>query len=33
MIAAIACSIELPLYTGNPDDFASLDGLVAIVAV
>jgi len=33
MIAAIACSVELPLYTRNPDDFASLDGLVDIVAV
>ena len=33
MIAAIACSAELPLYTRNPDDFASLDGLVDIVTV
>lgn len=33
MIAAIACSVELPLYTRNPDDLASLDGLVDIVAV
>ncbi len=33
MIAAIACSVELPLYTRNPDDFAALDGLVDIVAI
>ena len=33
MIAAIACSLDLPLYTRNPKDFAALDGVVAIVAV
>jgi len=33
MIAAIACSVELPLYTRNPDDFAALDGLVDVVAI
>lgn len=33
MIAAIACSIELPLYTRNPSDFAALDDLVDIVAI
>jgi predicted nucleic acid-binding protein len=33
MIAAIACSVGLPLYTRNPEDFASLEGLVDIVAV
>jgi len=33
MIAAVACSVELPLYTRNPKDFAALDGLVNIVAV
>ena len=33
MIAAIACSVDLPLYTGNPKDFAALEGLVEIVAV
>jgi predicted nucleic acid-binding protein len=33
MIAAIACSVELPLYTRNPSDFAALDDLVDVVAV
>ena len=33
MIAAIACSLDLPLYTRNPKDFAALEGLVEIVAV
>ena len=33
LIAATACAHELPLYTRNPDDFRSLDGLVEIVAV
>ena len=33
MIAAIACSVELPLYTRNPDDFAALNGLVDVVAI
>ncbi len=33
MIAAVACSVELPLYTRNPDDFAALEGLVEIIAV
>ena len=33
MIAAIACSVALPLYTRNPKDFAALEGLVEIVAV
>ena len=33
MIAAVACSVELPLYTRNPSDFATLDGLVDIVAI
>ncbi len=33
MIAAIACSVDLPLYTRNPNDFAALDGLVEIVAI
>ncbi len=33
MIAAIACSVDLPLYTKNPKDFAALEGLVEIVAV
>jgi len=32
-IAAIACLVELPPHTRNPDDFAALDGLVDIVAI
>lgn len=33
MIAAIACSVDLPLYTRNASDFAALDDLVEIVAI
>ena len=33
MIAAIACSVDLPLYTRNPNDFAALEGLVEIIAI
>ena len=33
LIAATACSLDLPLYTRNPDDFVGLDGLVDIVAI
>jgi predicted nucleic acid-binding protein len=33
MIASIAIVHRLPLYTTNPDDFAGLEMLVAIVAV
>jgi predicted nucleic acid-binding protein len=33
MIAAVASLHRLPLFTVNPDDFAGLDGLVAIQAV
>jgi predicted nucleic acid-binding protein len=33
MIAAIASSRDLPLYTRNPKDFAGLDDLVTIIAV
>lgn len=33
LIAAAACSAGLPLYTRNPDDFASLHGLVEVIAV
>jgi predicted nucleic acid-binding protein len=33
MIAAIASSRNLPLYTRNIDDFAGLDDLVTVVAV
>ena len=30
MIAAIAVANDLPLYTCDPDDFASIDGLVVV---
>jgi predicted nucleic acid-binding protein len=33
LIPAQACAAGLPLYTRNPDDFRSLDGLVTVVAV
>lgn len=33
LIAAVACAVELPLCTRNPDDFRALDGLVTIVAI
>jgi predicted nucleic acid-binding protein len=33
LIAAVACSKGLPLYTRNPDDFQALEGLIDIVAV
>lgn len=33
MIAAIACSVDLPLYTRNPSDFTALEDLVEIVAI
>ena len=33
MIAAVACSVGLPLYTRNPNDFAALHGLVDIIAI
>ena len=33
MIAAVTCSVELPLYTRNPSDFTALDGLVDIIAI
>ena len=33
MIAAIALSNGLPLYTCNPDDFAGIDGLVVVPVV
>jgi predicted nucleic acid-binding protein len=33
MIAATAIAADLPLYTTNPDDFAGLDHLVAVIQV
>jgi predicted nucleic acid-binding protein len=33
MIAAIASSRDLPLYTRNADDFRGLDDLVEVIAV
>lgn len=33
MLAATACSVGLPLYTRNPDDFRALNDLVEIIAV
>ena len=33
MIASIAIAEDLPLFTTNPDDFAGLEHLLAIVAV
>lgn len=33
MIAAVACSVDLPLYTRNPNDFDALEGLVEIIAI
>jgi hypothetical protein len=33
MIAAVACSLELPLYTRNPSDFVALERLVEVIAI
>jgi predicted nucleic acid-binding protein len=33
LIAAIASSNQVPLYTRNPDDFEPLKGIVDIIAV
>lgn len=30
LIAAVACSEQLPLFTRNPDNFTALDGLVVV---
>jgi predicted nucleic acid-binding protein len=33
LIAAVACSVDLPLLTRNADDFRALGGLMTVVAV
>jgi hypothetical protein len=33
LIAAVACSADLPLYARNPGDFRALEGLVTIIEV
>lgn len=33
LIASVACSVDLPLCTRNPDDFRALEGLVTVVAI
>lgn len=33
LLAATACSVGLPLYTRNPDDFRALNDLVEVIAV
>jgi predicted nucleic acid-binding protein len=33
MIAGTAASIQLPLYTANPDDFKGAEGLVEVVGI
>jgi predicted nucleic acid-binding protein len=33
LLAATACSVGLPLYTRNPDDFRALNDLVEVVSV
>lgn len=33
LIAAVVCSVELPLCTRNPDDLRALEGLVTVVAI
>lgn len=33
LIAAIALSLELPLYTRNPRDFAALEGVLEVVGI
>lgn len=31
--AAVAASVNLPIYMRNPQDFASIDGLVGIIVI
>jgi predicted nucleic acid-binding protein len=31
LIAAVACSVGLPLFTRNPDDFRALEGIVTVI--
>jgi len=33
LLAATACSVGLPLYTRNPDDFRALNDLVEVISV
>lgn len=33
LIAAVACSAELPLLTRNADDFGAFEGLMTVVAI
>jgi len=33
LIAAVACSVDIPLLTRNADDFRALEGLMTVVAV
>lgn len=33
LIAAVACSVGVPLCTRNPDDFRGLDGLVTVITI
>jgi hypothetical protein len=33
LIAATACAANLPIYTRNPEDFTSLDGLVDVIGI
>jgi predicted nucleic acid-binding protein len=33
MIAGTAASIQLPLYTANPDDFKGAEGLLEVAGI